>query len=71
MKFHVENINHLQGTEHNAMVEYASVENVIRFFLPRMPAGSYMIHQLPRNYYGKPVRSTRAYRRSGHNPLQL
>ena len=65
MRFHVENVNHPCGSEHNAVVEYASVENVIRFFLPTMPAGAYTIHTLdPSNIYREPIKSTAAYRRA-------
>lgn len=63
--FHIENINHPCGSTHNRIVHYANVNNVIRFALPSMPAGSYMIHELdPYNIYREPLRSTPAYRRA-------
>lgn len=64
-KFHIENINHPCGSTHNRIVHYASVENVIRYALPLMPAGQYTIHELdPINIYRRPIRSTPAYRRA-------
>ena len=64
-KFHIENINKPVGSAHNRIVHYASVENVIRYALPHMPAGQYTIHELdPINMYRRPLRSTPAYRRA-------
>lgn len=64
-KFHIENVNHPTGTEHNRIVRYANVANVVRFALKYMPSGQYMIHELdPVNHYRKPIRSTPAFRRA-------
>lgn len=64
-KFHIENVNVPCGTSHNRIVYYASVENVIRYALPLMPAGQYMIHELDStNCYRPPIRSTPAYKRA-------
>ncbi|HCB50649.1 MAG TPA: hypothetical protein DEP47_14310 [Chloroflexi bacterium] len=65
MLFHIENVNYPVGSTHNRMVYYASFDNVIRYALPKMPAGQYMIYQLdPANIYRKPIRSMPAYRRA-------
>ena len=64
-KFHIQNVNHQCGMTHNRIVRYETVENVIRYYLPRMPPGQYMIHELSEhNPYAEPVRSTPAYRRA-------
>jgi hypothetical protein len=64
-KFHIEKVGGPLGSEHNRIVHYASVENVIRYALPSMPPGQYNIHELdPVNMYRKPVKTTTAYRRS-------
>ena len=64
-KFHIESADNSCGCTHNRIVEYATVENVIRYALPHMPAGQYMIHELdPVNIYRAPVKSTPAYRRA-------
>lgn len=64
-KFHIEKVGGPLGSEHNRIVHYASVENVIRYALPSMPPGQYNIHELdPMNMYRKPIRTTQAYRRS-------
>jgi hypothetical protein len=64
-KFHIENINHPVGSTHNSIVYYATVENVIRYYLPKMPAGQYTIHELDSiNIYRRPIRSTPTYRRA-------
>lgn len=61
--FHIENINHPTGMAYNRIVRYVSVENVIRYVLPHMAPGTYMIHELdPTTMHPKPVRSTAAYK---------
>ena len=64
-KFHIQSVNHPTGTEHNRIVHYANVANVIRYALKLMPPGQYTIHELdPINIYRRPLRSTPAYRRA-------
>ena len=64
-KWHIQNVNHPCGSTHNRIVEYVSLENVIRYALPKMPPGQYMIHKLDSgNIYRDPVASYPAYRRA-------
>ncbi len=64
-KFHIQHVINPCGMTHNRIVEYASADNVIRYMLPKMPAGQYMIHELdPVNIYRAPIKSTPAYRKA-------
>ena len=63
MKIHIENVDRPCGSTHNRIVEYASAENAIRYYLPSMPDGDYRIHELGRGTYAEPTRTVFASKR--------
>lgn len=66
--YHIQNVNRPCGSTHNRIVKYASFANVIRYALPKMPPGQYMIYLLdPYNIYREPLESRPAYRRVTRN----